>query len=203
MKARLSETLPKASYASAPCIRAFPTLKAHGELVKKAPELGRLRSEREKHERQLALPVLTKYYRDKKNRKTKSPLSPVLNQLSSIQTKLDILLSNSPTSSAFPSPSNRNKLDCLEAESAFSCLIKKCDNRCTVSVKDQDNMRKIEQKVRRDTDRMKAFFRQKDKRLKYSDRRKYWVDEPVLTHSAVKSMMKSLRINTLKTKIYV
>mmetsp|Transcript_6416 Transcript_6416/g.11158 ORF Transcript_6416/g.11158 Transcript_6416/m.11158 type:complete len:204 (-) Transcript_6416:9-620(-) len=203
MDHKLYDSFPTALTRSTPSIVAYPTYHERGELLKKTGNVKRLRIEKEKQEKQLALPILNQYYRAKKKRKTERPQLPVDDQLGSISKKLSHLTLRTVPSEILTHSTSSRKFDATDAEKALSSLIKKCDNRASVSLKDQDSMRRIEKQVRRDVDRMKAFFRQKEKKIKYSDRRKYWLDEPVMTHTEVKSMIKTMRMNTLKMKVFV
>lgn len=204
MDSQRSRSVPKlVARAPPPSIRAFPTIKLQSNLSSPLKNRQQFRGTIERIERLHALPILKKYYHDKRLRKSQRDAPPVADQLGEITLKLSKLSLNTHSDSMLMSSNTARKLDCLEADRALTGLIKKCDIRSTVSQRDQDSMRKIELEIRRDTDRMKAFFRKKDRKVGYSDRRKYWVEDPVMTHSQVKSIIKNMRLNTVKTKIYV
>jgi hypothetical protein len=148
-------------------------------------------------EHELALPILKKYYQAKMLRQKQLEPMP-----SPFRSKLPSLTTSPHARSLEFSSVSSPKLGCVDAEKALAKLIEECDTSSPTSVKQLAKMHQIEVKVRRDLDKMKAFFK-KDKKATYSERRKYWVDEPVMTHAKVKSMLKSLRINSKKTKVFV
>jgi hypothetical protein len=162
----------------------------------------------EKHERKLALPILNNYYRAKSQRKAEQRKSDpsvglLASHLSSLTQRVsDFSIKTRASLELLPRPS-ASKLSSSEAEKALSCLIKKCDSSTLVSLKDKISMRRIEGKVRRDMDRLKRFFRRKDKKPTYSERSKYWAEESELTHAQVKQMVKSMKLSAARVQVYL
>jgi hypothetical protein len=65
-------------------------------------------------------------------------------------------------------------------------------------------MRLIEQRMKSNMKQIKAFLKQKDKhKPTYAERRRYWLDEPEMTHTQVKTMLKKLRVEVQSTKLFV
>jgi hypothetical protein len=162
----------------------------------------------EKHERNLALPILNKYYRRKSQRRAEQQkaghkVDLVSNHLSSLTQRISHFSIKTKASLELSSKPSVRKLTTSAAEKALSFLIKKCDSSSVVRLKDQISMCRIEDKVRQDMDQLKRFLRRKSRKPTYAERSKYWAEEPELTHAQVKEMVKSMRGSAAKVQVYL
>jgi hypothetical protein len=190
---------PKAGFQP-PSIRAFPSVEG---VLKSSVKEAAHKAKPLKSELQLALPVIQKCNKVKDLRQTKAPLKPI-NELFRVSSKVSLFTPRAQSSLERHNLLSPRKLVCAHVEAALNDLIQKCGSRSPTSRKVESDMRLIEEKVRSNMQQIKAFFKQKDKpKPTYSERRRYWSDEPEMTHAQVKTMLRKLRVEALRTKLFV